>query len=147
MVHGVGILFNEIPLIYNYHRGLALFMHISCDAHILFAHALACIHHDQRHICPAYGAKGTDHAIAFDGRVVNGPFAADAGGIHQGIGLSIVNKGRIDGVPGGTGDLADDGALIAQQGVYQAGFTHVWLAHDGDRRGILRLFYFRSREI
>ena len=37
----------------------------------------------------------------------------------------------LQGVPGGAGDVGDDGAVIARQGVEQRGFARVGTAHDG----------------
>ncbi len=64
---------------------------------------------------------------------------ADAGGIDQGDRYIFKGHAGVDGVAGGARDGADDGALLAQQAVEQAGFAGIGLADDGN---LDRVFFF-----
>lgn len=57
---------------------------------------------------------------------------ADTGRINQPQGQPGQLNGFLHRVPRGTGNIADNGPVISQQGIQQAGFSHV--GRSGDRR-------------
>lgn len=82
----------------------------------------------------AYGVVGTLDAELFDG--VAG--LAESGGVHQTEYLAAGQRyGVFDDVAGGAVDVADDGAVIAGEGVEQGRFAGVGGADDGGGDAVL----------
>ena len=88
-------------------------MDVARDLHVLLREALLRVHHDEHHVRPPDGGQGTDDAVPLDGLVLHGALPADAGGVHQNIGLPVQGEGGVHRVPGGAGDVGDDAPLLA----------------------------------
>ena len=54
----------------------------------------------------------------------------DTGGVNEPQEGSAAGNGLLHRVPGGAGDVGDDGPVIARQGVEQGGLTGIGQAHD-----------------
>src|SRR5450755_3864011 len=63
--------------------------------------------------------------------------AADARGVDQFDGNSTQRNRFADQVAGGAGLGGDDGALLLQQSIKQAGFADVGTAHDGQGQALM----------
>ena len=75
-----------------------------------------------------YGCDGALNAEVFN-RVVA---VAQPCGIDDAEGGALDDKGLFDGVACGAGDVADDGAVVVQQGVEEGGFARIGTADNGD---------------
>ena len=137
LVHGVGVLLYDVPLVDYNHGGFAFLVYIASYAHVLLAKSLCGIYDDKHNVRPPYSAKGTYDAVALDRFIVNGTLAPDACGVHQHKVIAVPCEWSIYGVACGAGYAAHDRALITQQRVYQAGFAHIWFAHYGDIYGLV----------
>ena len=73
--------------------------------------------------CP----PGTFHAQGLHG-VVGFP---DACGVDEPEPGGAHHHRFLHGIPGGAGDVGDNGPVKACQGIQQAGFSHIGLAHNG----------------
>ena len=61
---------------------------------------------------------------------------ADACRVDEAEQRAAHHHGVLDGVAGGTVDIAHQGAVVAQQGVKQGGFAGIGLPHDGDGHAV-----------
>ena len=80
-----------------------------------------------------YGFDGALNAEEFN-RVVA---VAQSSGVDNAERGPIDDKGLFDGVACGAGDVADDGAVVAQQGVEEGGFARIGTSDDGHRDATL----------
>ena len=94
------------------------------------------------------GALGAHDAVVLD-RAVDAAGAADAGGVDQRHLLAVVLEGRVDGVARRAGDVADDDALLAEDGVGERRLADVGPADDGDAQALrgFGLLVVRVRQI
>ena len=101
------------------------------DSRVLLGDALLGVDQQQRHVAAADGGDGPQHAVALQGFLLDGTFAADAGGVDDIVApAGAAFKMGVDGVPGGAGDVAHHHAVLAQQLIGQAAFAHVGPAHQ-----------------
>ena len=63
--------------------------------------------------------------------------AAHAGGVDEEEGVAFEADPCVEGVAGGAGGLVDDGALLAGEGVHDAGLADVGAADDGQTKEAL----------
>ena len=90
------------------------------------------------HVRPLNGHLGPEDAVALNGLVHLG-LLAHPGGVDEHIFAGLVLKEAVNGVPGGAGHIADNGALLAQNLIGQGGLAHVGLADDGHLDPVLVL--------
>ena len=101
------------------------------DLLILFGNAFRRVDHQQRYVAALDGGDSP-----YDGELLHVvrhlAAAADAGGIDQRVLDAILLERRIDGIPGGAGNVAHDHPLLTHERVDDGGLAHVGLADDGD---------------
>ncbi len=77
------------------------------------------------------GGAGEGLAGALDAGVFQEVLGeADAGGVYEEDGDAAEVYGFLEGIASGAGEMADDGALVAEEAVEEAGFAGVGLAED-----------------
>ena len=121
----------DIRLVDGDHRGAVVARRLGADRQVELAEAQGRIDDDHRDV----GAVQALHAAqvrvvlhaAHLGRL------AHAGRIDEAEGALLRGHGRVDGVARGAGDLADDGARLADDGVEQRRLAGVGTADDGHR--------------
>lgn len=79
-----------------------------------------------------------------NGCILNGAFAADAGGVDDVITLPVTDEGRVDRIPRGAGKIRYHGALLPQNAVDQAGFADVGAPDNGDLNRVRFFFHAAS---
>ena len=146
-VHGLAVLFHQVPLVHHNDAGLSGVVGQARHLGVLLGDAVLGVDHNEAHVAALNGHGGPEDAVFLDGVVHLGLFA-HTGGVDEVILAGGVFKVAVDGVPGGTGHVADDDPLLAQDPVGEAGLAHVGLADDGhlDHVAVLLLVGLR-REV
>ncbi len=105
------------------------------DFFVLRGDASSGIDHEDAEVGSADAGLGAHDAEDFHGI---GHFApgSDAGRIDEEIRIAMPFVGDVDGVAGGSGDIADQGALVFEESVCEGRFPDIWSAYDGDFYGI-----------
>ena len=137
-LHGVGLFFNEVPLVDHHDAGLARFVGETGDLGVLLGDALTGIHHDDADIRTLNGHLGT-HDGELLNAVVHLGLAADAGGVYENVLAEFVVHSGIHAVTGGAGHVGHDHTLFTQNEVDEGGLAHVGLADHGHTDALLVL--------
>ena len=87
------------------------------------------LHDQQDRVGPLHGFDAAQEAEPLQ-PVTGGGSAADAGRVDQHHRQAVEAEHRVHRVPGRSGDVADQGALVAEQLVEQRGLPDVGAAHD-----------------
>ena len=140
-VHGLAVLFDQIPLVYDDDAGLARVVRETGDLRILLGHALLRVDHDEAHVRAVNGHGRAQHAVTLD-HIVDLRLFAHTGGVDKDILALLVFKIRVDGVARRTGNIADDHALGAENAVRERGFANIGLTDEGDLDDVLIFFLF-----
>ena len=98
---------------------------------VLRGHPVARIDHQQRDVRALNRAQRPQHAVLLDLAVCDVPTPSDARRIDERHRLVFPQQMRVEHVPCGAGDVADDGPFLTDQRVEQRGFTDVWPADNG----------------
>ena len=122
---------HEVPLVDDDDDALGGVVDVAGDMRILRGDALHAVDHQHGDIGAIDGAMRAQDAVLLDARP-DAPTAANARGVDQDERLALVVDDRINGVARGAGDVADDDALLPDDGVHQRGLTDVGTAHDGE---------------
>ena len=144
-VHGLAVLFHQVPLVHHDDAGLAGVMGEPGHLGVLLGDALLGVDHNEAHIAALNGHGGPEHGV-FLNDILHLGLLAHAGGVDEVILALVVFKIAVDGVPGGARHIADDHPLFAQDAVGKHGLAHIWLADDGhlDDIGVLLLLIGRG---
>jgi len=113
VIHGLVILFHQIPLVHHDDGRLAGLVRHACHLGVLIGDALLGVDENQTHIRPLNGHGGPQHAVLFDVLLHLGS-AAHTGGVDEHEGSLIVFKAGVDGIPGSSGHVADDCPVLPQ---------------------------------
>ena len=140
--HGVGVLFDRVPLVDDHDDRLAGIEDQSGHLGILFGHAGLGVDQQQGHVAAVDGGDGAQHAVAFQCFILHRLFLAHSGGINDvDAGAVRIGKEGVNRVPGGAGNVADHGALLPQQLVGQGALAHVGAAHQRQLDHVFSLFF------
>ena len=113
---------------------------------ILLRNAVFGVEEEQTDVAAIHRTKGADDAVFFRG-FLNLTAAAHPRRINENIFLAVPFKGRVNGIPGRTGDIRNDGAFFTQKTVGKRGFSHIGAADQREADHIVILFFlFIGRE-
>ena len=114
---------------------------------ILLCHALLGVDEDEAYVRAFNGHLRPQDAVTLNA-LVNLGFLAHPGGVNKDILAGFVLEIAVNGIPGRTGNVADNGALLAKDAVGEGGLAYVGLADNGnlDAVGVLFLAVLR-REV
>jgi len=96
----------------------------------------AAVQHHQSQLCPLQSVQAPAHAHLFH-HIAS---LSQTGRVDQPQQYAAQHGLFLHRVPGGAGDVGDDGAVIAQNGVEQGAFSCVWTANDGTGNTLGQLF-------
>lgn len=99
------------------------------DLHILIGHIPAAVHDGYHKLRTLHGLAAAVYAEPLDGVLT----VADAGGVAQAQRQRAETQLFFDGIARCAGDVGDNSALIAQQGVEQGAFARVRPPDYGSR--------------
>ena len=142
--HGVRILCQGVPLVDDDDHAATRFQNRAGDMLVLLRDAVKGIDHQQGDVRPLDGPNGAQHAVFLHAPLYLAA-APHAGGVDQGQGRAMPENVRVNGVAGGTGKGADNGALLAQQTIEQAALADVGAPRDGDFEHIVVIVVFPRR--
>ena len=106
------------------------------NALVLLGDADGGVDDDEGHVGALDGTLGTHVGVELQVLVDDGALA-HTGGVDEAVLDALVLDERVDGVTGGAGHVAHDGALLAAEAVEQGGLTGVGAADDGDADEVL----------
>ena len=109
---------DQVPFVQNDDNPFASLHNLIGDLLVLIAQPLFHIDHKQDHIGILYGFKRAVHRIVFD-ILPDFAFFPDARGIHKTEQPPFVGKLPLDDIPGGAGDIGNQGLPRPRQGVGQ----------------------------
>ena len=132
LLFGAGVV--EVELVHDEEAGFALLEDELGDFAVLHFGAVGAVDDEEAEVGAFDALEGLLDAVDFDGGVDFGA-AADAGGVDELVVAAVEGGVDVEGVAGGAGDFADDGALLAEDGVDEGGFAGVRAADDGDFEG------------
>ena len=112
------LLADEIPFVEKDNAGLVRFLKHAGDAFILSGDSLGGIDYEQSCISPSNRFLGAHRAEDLHRGVGLGT-VTESGSIHENVGLAAQLTADIKGVAGGSGDIANDAALLAEQPVQE----------------------------
>ena len=146
LVHGVGVFFHQVPLVDHQDDAFPLVQRIARHVGVLRGQALGRVDHQRHHVGALHRAQGAHHAVLLD-PLLDAAAPADAGRVDQHHRLPLPAQAHVDGIACGAGDLADDGAFLAQQRVEQGGLAHVGPADDRDLERVVLFLLLAGGEI
>ena len=135
-----GVLFDQVPLVHDHYRGLALFVDVARYLGVLLGHAVLRVDYYQRHVAAVYRGEGADYAVPLDSRLLDGLFAANARSVDYNEPAAVLLEAGVDCVARGARDVADHYALLTQYAVDYGGLAHVRAAYHGDFYRVVVLF-------
>lgn len=144
--HRVVVFLDEVPLV-DYDDDAA----VAADGlpkHVQILPLKPLLRIDQQHANVAFidAANGSKRAVKFK-LVLDLLALSKARCVHK---VEIESEHVVAGVhavAGGAGDVSDDVALLAEQGVDQRGLPHIWAADDGDLRNVALLRFGNLGEL
>ena len=133
LVEGVGVLLDQVPLVDDHDEADALLDHVAGHVRVLRGQPVDGVDDQDGHVRAADGTQRANRREALRRRTAGDlAAAAHAGRIDQPHRDAVPVERGVDGVARGARDVADDGALLAQQRVEQRALADVGTAHDGD---------------
>ncbi len=133
LVHRVGVLFDQVPLIDDDDDALFLLLDVSGDVQILRGEGLGGVDHHEDHIGSVDGAHRPYHAVVLDAGF-HATATANAGSVDERDRSSIPFEMRVERVARGAGNVADDCAFLTEQRIDKPALAHVWTADDRNGR-------------
>ena len=129
------VVLEEVPLVEEYHQGTAALDREISNLLVLLRHARGGVDDEQRDVRAIDSAEPSDHGVVLD-ILIDRALLTDARGIDHAITLAVALDNRVDGIARGTGDIAHDGAVIADHLIEERGLAGVRSADDGDAQRI-----------
>ena len=127
---GVGTL-HQVPLVQHDDHGALAVGGEARHALVLVGQADGAVDDQDGHVGTVDGAHGAHEAVVLH-VLVDLALLAQAGGVDDGVALTVVLDDGVDGVARGAGDVGHDGAVIRGQTVGQRGLASVGATDDGD---------------
>src|SRR5215211_2446300 len=128
----------QVPLV-EHERGRAAGLHRPLgDPQVLRGHAVRGVADDERDVGPLGRPLRAQRRVVLD-RLLHLGAAPDAGRVDQQQRPAVDLDRRVDRVARGAGDVGDDHALAAEEGVDEAGLADVRAADHGEADGLLVL--------
>ncbi len=134
------IVVEQVPLVEGEHECAARLEHEVDDANILLADHLADVEHDDRDLRLLERGTGAQRRVEI-GALREVHATTDAGGVDEAPDLAPQLDLLIDGIAGGSGELVDDHALLADGLVEQARLADVRASEDRDATRAADLFF------
>lgn len=132
----VALIGGEVPLVDHDDKALPVPVDEGEDVDVLSLDTACGIHHQDADVAVLDGADAAHHAVELE-VLADLLFLADTGSIHEvEVEAELVVAG-IDAVAGGTGDVGDDVALLADEGIDEAALAHVGTSHNGKAGDVL----------
>lgn len=137
LLRGEGV--EQVVFVHHQDAGLFGFQDELGDLAILHLGSACAIDDEEAEVGAADALQGLLDAEDLNLRI-NAIAAANAGGVDELVVATVVSAIDVHGIARGPGDLADDGALLLEDGVDEGGFTSVGTADDGDFHRPIRRF-------
>ena len=140
VVHSaVGFVLDCVPLVYGDYARLALVVGVACDLAVLLGEAYRRVNDDNAHVGAVDCHEGAQNAEMLD--VLDDlSLAAHSGGVDEDELILAALYLGVYRVAGGSGNVGDDGALLAGYLVDERGLSDVRLADDGYFDGVSVVF-------
>ena len=107
---------------------------------ILLRHTLNGINDNQHHIGTLHRRNGSDDAVALK-FFFNLALSAQSRRIDEDVFRSVMDNLRIHRIPGSACNIGYDYPVFPQQLIYDGGLSDIRLAHNGNSRTLVFLFF------